>query len=208
MQPDLHRSPVAINDTEHGLGAPFRMIETLQGYFLIATPQMPDPRFAGKVVYLCAHNEEGAMGLVVNQPIAEISLADVFASAEIPVPPGLLPTVYLGGPVEVANAFFLYSSEYRAQHFLEVSKTVHLTSDPQLLYDLAAGQGPRNLLVAVGYSGWGPGQLEAELAVDGWLTLPADDEIIFHTPDRLRWQRAAQRYGIDIALFGDVVGSA
>ena len=190
------------------MGHPSQMIETLQGYFLIATPQMPDLRFAGKVVYLCAHNDEGAMGLVVNEPIADISLADVFKSAAIPLPPGLLPTVYQGGPVEVANAFFLYSSEYRAPNFLEVSKTVHLTSDPQLLYDLAAGQGPQNLLVALGYSGWGPGQLEIELTVDGWLILPADDDIIFHTPDRLRWQKAAQRHGIDIALFGDVVGTA
>jgi putative transcriptional regulator len=184
------------------------MIETLQGYFLIATPQMPDPRFAGKVVYLCAHNDQGAMGLVVNEPISDISLADVFTSAEIPLPPGLLPTVYMGGPVEVATTFFLYSSEYRADHFLEVSKSLHLTSAPQLLYDLASGQGPQKLLVALGYSGWGPGQLEAELTVDGWLTLPADDDIIFHTPDRLKWQKAAQRHGIDIALIGDVVGSA
>ena len=193
---------------ERNHGAFSRMIETLQGYFLIATPQMPDPRFAGKVIYLCAHNEEGAMGLVVNEPIADISLADVFKSADIPLPPGLLPTVYMGGPVEVANAFFLYSSEYRAEHFLAVSKSVYLTSDPQLLYDLAVGQGPKNLLVALGYSGWGPGQLEAELTVDGWLTLPADDDIIFHTPDKLRWQKAAKRHGIDIALFGDVVGTA
>ena len=199
---------MAISGRKRKHGASSRMIETLQGYFLIATPQMPDPRFAGKVVYLCAHNDEGAMGLVVNEPIADISLADVFKSADIPVPSGLLPTVYQGGPVEVANAFFLYSSEYRSEHFLEVSKSVHLTSDPQLLYDLASGQGPKNLLVALGYSGWGPGQLEAELTVDGWLTLPADDDIIFHTPDRLRWHKAAQRHGIDIALFGDVVGTA
>ncbi|MFA7382429.1 MAG: YqgE/AlgH family protein [Desulfurivibrionaceae bacterium] len=185
------------------------MIETLQGYFLIATPKMPDPRFAGKVVYLCAHNDEGAMGLVVNDPIVEIRMADIFKSANIPLPSGLLPRVYMGGPVEGANAFFLYnSSEYRADNFLEVSKSVHLTSDPQLLYDLAAGQGPRSLLVALGYSGWGPGQLEAELTADGWLALPADDEIIFHTPEKMKWQKAAQRHGIDIALFGDVVGSA
>lgn len=184
------------------------MLETLQGYFLIATPQMPDPRFTGKVIYLCAHNDDGAMGLVVNEPLAEISLADVFKSAKIPLPQGQLPPLYLGGPVEVASAFFLYSSEYRAPHFLEVSKTVHLSSDPQLLYDLATGQGPKNLLVALGCSGWGPGQLETELSLDGWLILPADDDIIFHTPDRLRWQKAAQRHGIDIALFGDVVGTA
>src|SRR3989339_57474 len=184
------------------------MIETLQGYFLIATPKMPDPRFAGKVIYLCAHNDEGAMGLVVNEPMTEISLEDVFKSVKIPVPPRQLSPLYMGGPVEAANAFFLYSSEYRAENFFEVSKSVHLTSDPQLLYDLAAGHGPENLLVALGYSGWGAGQLEAELTVDGWLTLPADDEIIFHTPDRLKLQKAAQRHGIVIALFGDVVCSA
>lgn len=184
------------------------MIETLQGYFLIATPQMPDPNFAGKVVYICAHNNEGAMGVVVNEPIPELSLADVFKSADIPLPAGLSSSVYLGGPVEVANAFFLYSSDYRVRHFLAVSETVSLTSDPQLLYDLAAGRGPKNLLVTLGYSGWGPGQLETELSADGWLTLPADDEIIFRTPDREKWQKAARRHGIDITLFGDVVGSA
>ncbi|MFZ5774264.1 MAG: YqgE/AlgH family protein [Thermodesulfobacteriota bacterium] len=184
------------------------MIESLQGYFLIATPQMPDPRFAEKVVYICAHNEEGAMGLVINEPITEINLADVLSSAELPVPEGVLPTLHVGGPVEVSSAFFLYSAEYEAPNFLKVNDTVSLTSDVQLLHDLAAGRGPKELLVALGYSGWGPGQLEAELSVDGWLTLPGSEEIIFHTPDRLKWQKAARQYGIDIALFGDTVGTA
>ncbi len=184
------------------------MIESLQGYFLIATPQMPDPRFAEKVVLLCAHNEEGAMGLVINEPLNDVLFADVCRSANIPVAEGKSPTLYLGGPVEVSNAFFLYSAEYQVEHFLKVSDSVSLTSDPRLLHDLAAGRGPRRLLVALGYSGWGPGQLEAELSVDGWLTLPAEDEIIFSVPDRLKWRKAAQRYGIDIDLFGDVVGSA
>lgn len=184
------------------------MMESLQGYFLVATPRMPDPRFAGKLVYVCAHNDEGAMGLVVNDPLPDISLADVFLSARLPVPEGELPLVYLGGPVEIANAFFLYSSEYRAAHFLKVSEGVCLTSDPGILPDIAAGCGPASFLTVLGYSGWGPGQLEAELTVDGWLTLPGDDSVIFHTPDRLKWQRAAQLHGIDISLFGDAVGSA
>lgn len=184
------------------------MIENLQGYFLVATSRMPDPRFAGKLVYICAHNEDGAMGLVVNEPLAEISLADVFLSARIPAPKGALPLVYLGGPVEIASAFFLYSSDYRAKHCLVVSESVCLTSDSGILHDIAAGCGPRDFLAVLGYSGWGPGQLEAELSVDGWLTLPADDSVIFHTPDPLKWQKAAQLYGIDISLFGDAVGSA
>jgi len=184
------------------------MVECLQGYFLVATPQMPDPRFAERVVYICAHNKEGAMGLVVNEPIQDVSLADVFKSANIPVPEFPLPPVYMGGPVEISNAFFLYSAEYKTEHFLKVSNTISLTSDSQLLYDLAGGTGPKDLLVAVGYSGWGPGQLESELSVDGWLTLPGQDDIVFHTPDRLKWRKAAQLYGIDINLFGDVVGSA
>jgi len=184
------------------------MIETLQGYFLIATPKMADQRFAGRVVYLCAHNKEGAMGLVINEPIAGVGLAEVFKSAGIPQPPGKLPSLYQGGPVEGANAFFLYSADYQAVHYIAVSSTVCLTSEPRLLYDLAAGLGPEKILVALGYSGWGPGQLETELSVDGWLVLPGDDEIIFNTPDRLKWQKAAQRHGIDIAMVGDVVGTA
>ncbi|MGV1099044.1 YqgE/AlgH family protein [Thiovibrio sp. JS02] len=184
------------------------MIESLQGYFLIATPQMPDPRFAEKVVFICAHNEEGAMGLVINEPIQDVTFADVCKSANIPVPEKNIPSLYVGGPVEVSNAFFLYSADYRTEHFLKASETVCLTSDPRILHDLAEGKGPKHLLVALGYSGWGPGQLEEELTVDGWLTLPAEDEIIFKTPDRLKWRKAAQRYGIDIDLFGDVVGSA
>lgn len=148
------------------------------------------------------------MGLVVNEPISDISLAEVLASVDLPVPEGVLPILHMGGPVEVASAFFLYSSEYRVSNFLEVNSSVCLTSDMQVLHDLAAGHGPKDLLVTLGYSGWGPGQLEAELTVDGWLTLPGSGEIIFHTPDRLKWQKAARQYGIDIALFGDTVGSA
>jgi len=184
------------------------MIESLQGYFLVATPRMPDPRFAGKLVYICAHNAEGAMGLVVNEPLPEITLADLFLSVSIPAPEGNLSAVYLGGPVEIASAFFLYSSEYSANHFLMVSKSVCLTSDPGILHDIAVGRGPENFLAVLGYSGWGPGQLEAELSVDGWLTLPGDDAIIFHTPDSLKWQKAGRLHGIDIFLFGDTVGSA
>lgn len=183
-------------------------MENLQGYFLIATPQMPDPRFAETVVYVCAHNAEGAMGLIINQPIAGFSLADIFAEADIPLPVQPLPPVYLGGPVESSSAFFLYTAGYAIPNSIAVNATVRLTRDPQILHDLSAGRGPQVFLPALGYAGWAPGQLEAELSVDGWLTLPASEAIIFHTPDDLKWRKAAQAHGIDISLFGDVVGTA
>ena len=183
-------------------------MESLQGYFLIATPQMPDPRFAESVIYICVHNGEGAMGIIINQPLPDITLADIFREAVIPVPERSLPPLYQGGPVEESSAFFLYSAEYLIQPSLAVSPSIHLTRDPRILHDLAAGGGPRHFLAALGYAGWAPGQLEGELSVDGWLTLPASDAIIFHTPDDLKWRRAARDYGIDIALFGDIVGTA
>jgi len=183
-------------------------MDSLQGSFLIATPKMPDPRFAEAVIFMCAHNDEGAMGLVINHPIADLTLEEIFANANLPIPDHELPPVYLGGPVETSSAFFLYSSEYQAESFIEVTPAICLSRDPQILYDIAEGYGPRRYLVALGYSGWGPGQLENELTMDGWLTLPAHDEIIFSTADELKWRKAALIHGIDITLFGDVAGSA
>ncbi len=182
-------------------------MDTLQGNFLIATPQMPDPRFQEQVVYLCSHTPNGAMGLVINRP-SEHSLAEVLEGANLPLPPGPLPMVYLGGPVETKLAFFLHSAEYQAEEPLRITSSVCISQGPRFLYDLALGQGPKDYLVAVGYSGWGPGQLENELKHYGWLTLPGDDEILFRTPDSLKWRRAASRYGIDIATFNDAIGNA
>ena len=183
-------------------------MESLQGYFLLATPHMPDPRFAETVVYLCAHNAEGAMGLIVNQPLSDLSLADLFREAGAALPNRTLPPLYLGGPVEEEHAFFLYSADYHLDPSLTIAPSVCLTRDPRILHDLAAGRGPRHFLPALGYAGWVAGQLEAELAVEGWLALPGCEQIIFHTPDEHKWHRAAQAHGIDITLFGDVVGSA
>lgn len=182
-------------------------MNSLQGYFLIATSKMPDPRFQGQVVYLCAHNEDGAMGLVINQPIPDIHLADILTSFGLSGGVDKLP-VYLGGPVETNTAYILYSAEYQASSYLEISPTTRLTRDPVVLEDIAKGCGPSKYLFLLGYAGWAPGQLENELRMNGWLTLPADDDVLFVTPDNLKWQKAAERFGIDIAVFGDVVGRA
>jgi len=183
-------------------------MESLQGNFLIATPQMPDPRFRQQVVYLCAHNEaEGAMGLIINQ-VSDHSLVEVLAGVGIETPPMPLPPIYLGGPVEMEAGFFLFSADYDCQHYLEVTSRIRLSSDVAILRNIARGVAPADYLFTLGYSGWAPGQLESELADDSWLVLPGNYEVIFHTPVERKWKEAASLGGIDIAIFGGVVGSA
>ncbi len=183
-------------------------MHSLKGHFLIATAQMPDPRFQEQVVYICAHTDEGAMGLVVNHPIETLTLADILESADLPVPTHPLPSVYMGGPVEIENGFFLHSADYRPRNFIEVSDTVLLSRDPDILHDIVREQGPAHYLFLLGYAGWAPGQLEHELTVNGWLAVPGNDRILFDTPDDQKWKEAAKGYGIDISLYGDVIGSA
>lgn len=183
-------------------------MESLQGNFLIATPHMPDPRFFKKVVYLCGHDgAEGAMGLMINHPTAH-SLAEVMEGAGIEVPERILPPVYLGGPMEMEAGFFLFSDDFQCANYLEVSKNLRLSSDIEILRAISAGRQPERFLFALGYAGWAPGQLENELADDGWLALPGDEGVIFDTPDGEKWQEAARRLGIDIATFDGTVGSA
>ncbi len=183
-------------------------MESLAGYFLISTPQMPDPRFREQVIYLCAHGDEGAMGLVINNPDKSLTLLDILHGANMPIPEGQLPPVYLGGPVEREAGFILYSPGNSQRYSLEVSPHVYLSRDSRMLEDIARSEGPENFLFMLGYAGWGPGQLETELMDNSWLTVPGDEEILFHTPDEFKWKKAAYKYGIDISLFGDVIGNA
>ena len=183
-------------------------MESLQGNFLISTAKMPDPRFREKLIFMCGHTEEGAIGLVVNNPLPDVRLDEIFKSADIPVPAFELPPVYLGGPVEMGSGFILYTAEYNAPNQMQVSATVCLSSDPVILQDIARNTGPCKYLFLLGYAGWGAGQLEKELTDNGWLTLPAEDDVIFNTPDSIKWKVAAQKFGIDITTYGDVVGNA
>lgn len=183
-------------------------MKSLSGNFLISTPQMPDPRFQEQVVYLCAHNDEGAMGLVINNPNPEITLREVLQGANLPIPEGSLPPVYMGGPVEMDAGFVLYSADYVNSNSLEVSPDIYLSRDTKLLDDISCGEGPQYYLFMLGYAGWGAGQLEAELVDNSWLIVPGSFEILFKTPDELKWKLAAHSFGIDIAMFGDVVGNA
>ncbi|MFC1837625.1 YqgE/AlgH family protein [Thermodesulfobacteriota bacterium] len=183
-------------------------MESLQGYFLLSTSKMPDPRFREKLIYMCGHSEDGSIGLVVNNPLPDVTLDDILINTSIAIPDFDMPPVYLGGPVEMESGFILYTSDYHADNHMQVSPSVCLSSDHKILQDIAHRNGPENYLFLLGYAGWGPGQLENELTDNGWLTLPAEDDIIFNTPDPIKWKVAAQKYGIDITTFGDVVGSA
>ena len=183
-------------------------MKSLSGNFLISTPQMPDPRFQEQVIYLCAHNEEGAMGLVINNPNPEITIREVLQGANLPIPEGDLPCVYMGGPVEIDAGFVLYSADYINSNALEVSPDIFLSRDTKLLEDISQGNGPQYYHFMLGYAGWGAGQLEAELVDNSWLTVPGSFEILFKTPDELKWKLAAHSFGIDISVFGDVVGNA
>ena len=183
-------------------------MQSLKGSLLIATSKMPDPRFQKQVIYICAHDKDGAMGLVINRPITEINLADILEGANLPIPSGQLPPVYMGGPVEPASGFFLHSADYLPDESIHVSDTVRMSRNPSILKDIASGHGPAHFIFVLGYAGWAPEQLEHELSDNGWLTVPCRDHILFKTPDADKWKEAAKIYGIDIALYGDVSGSA
>jgi putative transcriptional regulator len=180
----------------------------LRGTFLISTPQMPDPRFEEHVIYICAHNSEGAMGVAVNQPHPLFTLPEILQGAGMEIPEIEFPPVYMGGPVELESAFILYSSEYDTEHKLEVTDTVSLTRETRVLEDISRGRGPDKYLFILGYTGWGPGQLENELVANGWLNVPGDDSIIFSVEDSMKWKAAAMQFGIDITTFEDVIGYA
>lgn len=184
------------------------IVDSLTGSFLISTQKMPDPRFEEQVILICAHNEEGAMGVAVNRPNSMFSLAEILESAKLPIPERELPPVYIGGPVELESAFILYSSGYSTEYQLQVSPTVFLSRETKVLEDIANSRGPEKYLFILGYAGWGPGQLEQELLADGWLTIPGSDTIIFDTEDELKWRAAAMQYGIDISVYDDVAGRA
>ncbi|MEM6897975.1 MAG: YqgE/AlgH family protein, partial [Pseudomonadota bacterium] len=148
---------------------------------LIAMPGMNDPRFDKSVVYLCAHSDDGAMGLIVNKPAIDVKFSDLLDQLDIPAPATRREIrVMFGGPVEHGRGFVLHSNDYDSnESTLKVDGDVGMTATLDILEDIAKGQGPASSFLALGYSGWGPGQLEGEIASNGWLTCPALPELIF-----------------------------
>jgi putative transcriptional regulator len=189
----------------------------LDGQMLIATPAMQDERFARSVIYMCAHSSEGAMGIVVNQPAAHISFADLLVKLDVipaaerirlPSSAGAV-TVLKGGPVETERGFVLHSADFFIENStLPIDEGICLTATLDILKAIARGDGPASAILALGYAGWAPGQLENELQHNGWLHCSADRELIFGTEVEAKYDRALKKIGIQPGMLSSDVGHA
>lgn len=181
----------------------------LTGQLLIAMPVMADPRFAQSVIYVCAHTQDGAMGLVVNRPISKPSFDDLLRQLEIaPVPPARRIRLCAGGPVDNGRGFVLHTADWTGEGSLKVNEMLALTASLDVLKAIAEGGGPREGILALGYAGWGPGQLEAEFEQNAWLSVPAEESLVFGDGHDTKWRRAFQTLKIDPLLLSDSAGHA
>jgi putative transcriptional regulator len=181
----------------------------MTGELLVAMPQMRDARFTRSVIYVCAHTGDGAMGLVVNRLVGSLTFPDLLQQLNIDSEgKGEHIRIRSGGPVETGRGFVLHSSDYVDDATLKVGELVGLTATIDILKDIASGSGPRRSLLALGYAGWGPGQLDQELTANAWLTVPADEELIFD--DRLndKWERSLNKIGVDFTFLTAEAGHA
>jgi putative transcriptional regulator len=182
---------------------------SLKNQFLIAMPGLEDPNFSRTVTYICEHGDHGAMGIVVNRP-SELHLADVLEHMQIGPAAGNRgeQIVYLGGPVETERGFVLHTHTDAWDSTLAVTDEISITTSRDVLEAMARGAGPAKSLVALGYAGWGAGQLEDELQHNAWLSGPADPDIMFDLPPEQRWQAAARLLGVDLRLLSTEAGHA
>lgn len=182
---------------------------SLTGQLLVAMPSMTDPRFERTVIYVCAHSAEGAMGLVVNRLIDSLTFPGLLEQLGIETS-GLdddLP-IHFGGPVESSRGFVLHSADYVQDSTLVIEHDVALTATIDVLRAIASGQGPRRRVMALGYAGWAPGQLDAEIQANGWLLVPPDQELLFDADNDTKWDRALAKLGIDLSLLSSEAGHA
>ncbi len=181
----------------------------LEGKLLIAMPGMPDPRFERSVIFMCAHSENGAMGIIVNKP-TELGFRELMSKLDINVIAQTATSpVLFGGPVATEKGFVLHSGDYKsADATLSVTEEVSLTATRDVLCAIAEGSGPSNWLFALGYAGWGAGQLENEMAGNGWVHCDADPHVMFEIPHESRWRSALAKLGIDLSGFSSSAGRA
>lgn len=182
----------------------------LVGKLLIAMPDMADPRFTRAVIFLCAHSDEGGMGLIINRPQTELGFGALLDQLEITAAPAIRPPeVLYGGPVEQQRGFVLHSADYACpEGTLNVTPQFRMTATLQALEDIAQGRGPASALLALGYAGWGPGQLEYEISQNGWLTCSPTEKLVFGTPHQAQWSEALRLMGIDPLLLSATAGHA
>ncbi|PPR19076.1 MAG: hypothetical protein CFH37_00050 [Alphaproteobacteria bacterium MarineAlpha9_Bin7] len=181
----------------------------LSGQLLIAMPAMTDPRFSESVIYLCTHNEDGAMGLVVNKLIGSLNFTELLQQMKIDLEAtGSKVEVHFGGPVESGRGFVLHSTDYNSEETMRVNNDFALTATIDVLKSIAGGEGPADVMFALGYAGWAPGQLDTEMQNNGWLNCAADSGIVFGEDNEAKWKSAAAKMGIDLSLLTSDVGHA
>ena len=181
----------------------------LTDHFLIAMPAMADPRFAHTLTYVCEHNKDGALGIVINRPI-DMTLEALFAQIDVPLADDALRVapVHFGGPVQVDRGFVLHRPLGNWQSTMAVRDDMGLTTSRDVLEAVGRGDGPKDVFVSLGYAGWSAGQLEDELAQNAWLTVAADADVLFDLPAERRLPAAMQLLGIDFSRLSDAVGHA
>ena len=182
---------------------------SLANQFLLSMPHMNDPNFSGSLIYICEHSEKGAMGLIVNKS-SDVSLGALFERIQLSLTIG--PRAYLpvmgGGPVQCERGFVLHSPGQEWASSLQISDTLALTTSRDVLEAIASGGGPERWLIALGYSGWGAAQLEREIARNDWLTIPANDTLLFETPLNKRFELAYKQLGVNPLLLTSIAGHA
>jgi putative transcriptional regulator len=187
----------------------------LDGHFLIAMPGMKDDRFMRSVIYICAHSEEGAMGLIINQAqqmlfpdlLVQLGIMDEKEAIRLPASARNF-VIRNGGPVDRSRGFVLHSGDYRVESSLPVQNDICLTATIDILRAISKGRGPQRALMALGYSGWGAGQLEREIAENGWLTCPAVPELLFDADMDGKYDRLMHAMGIDLPHLSPIAGHA
>jgi len=182
----------------------------LTDHFIIAMPDLDDQNFDHSVTYICEHDANGCFGIVINKE-TDLTVKEVFEQMEIPVSSdntAQQDNVYLGGPVHPGRGFILHNPVGEWVSSLKVNDNIALTTSKDILEAIANDAGPERSMLALGYAGWGPGQLEKELAANSWLSCPAEEQIIFNTPVEKRWQAAADLLGVDLNLLSHDSGHA
>ncbi|OJX13899.1 MAG: hypothetical protein BGO77_01110 [Caedibacter sp. 37-49] len=183
--------------------------DVLTGKLLVAMPQLMDPRFTHAVILICGHDKQGAMGLVLNRLIDSLTLQELLEQLNIKTP--LLKEeipIHFGGPVEMGRGFILHSTDYLHKASVKISDDIALTATVDILNEIASGHGPQKKILALGYTGWSAGQLEAELQQNSWLTVDADLDLIFTKDLELLWKQVLKKIGIDPELLSLESGHA
>jgi putative transcriptional regulator len=188
---------------EDGVSNPY-----FEGQVLVAMPGITDPRFDRTVIFLCSHSAEGAMGLVINRQFQGLDFHALLEQLDLDTDSAVNRPVYAGGPVETGRGFVLHSDDFRQESTLVMAGDVALTATIDILKALADGAGPKNSLIALGYAGWAPGQLDRELTRNGWLTANASHDLLFATPDEDKWPKALASIGIDPSMLSGDAGHA